>query len=268
MKNFNVSPQNFVEERQIKIIEILSKTKKISVPELCQLFSVSPSTIRNDLRILQKSGLITRTHGGAISKSKVSLEVHPSIKVTQMIAEKKAIAIKASELVEDGDSIAIGTGTTTAMFAKELVHKKNLTVITQDVKIASFLEENTDFTVFMAGGILRNGFHYINDLTNSTPNICIDKVFFGGNGVNVTQGVTVPDYQLAQSLSNLINRCSERIVLCDHSKIGCITFAQIADMEQIDKIVVDIRVSQKEIKEFTSNYPNLEFIVATLWRYN
>lgn len=264
MRESDQASPSFAEERQIKIVELISKNKKISVPELCQYFGVSASTIRNDLRSLQEANLITRTHGGAISKSKVSLEPPPSVKETQMVMEKKAIAVKAAELVDDGDSIAIGTGTTTEMFARELVGKKKLTVITQDIRIAAFLEENSDFTIYMMGGILRNGFHYINDFKASTPRICIDKIFFGGNGVSINAGVTVPDIQLAHILTKLLERSSEKIVLCDSSKFGCVTLAQIAEPDQIDKIVVDSGISQEDIREFASTHRSIEFVVATL----
>ena len=87
----------FAEERKQQILELISKNQKIVVPELCNYFGVSPSTIRNDLRVLQENGLITRTHGGAIRNSKVSLEPPPVTKQTQMLRQKEAIA-RAAEI--------------------------------------------------------------------------------------------------------------------------------------------------------------------------
>ena len=168
----------FAEERKQQILELISKNQKIVVPELCNYFGVSPSTIRNDLRVLQENGLITRTHGGAIRNSKVSLEPPPVTKQTQMLRQKEAIARAAVDLVDDGDIIAIGSGTTTLEFARKLIHKEKLTVVLNDIRLASFLEEHTNFTLFMLGGVLRNGFHYVNTAGTPLPRVSLDKLFY------------------------------------------------------------------------------------------
>ena len=103
----------FAEERQRKIIETINANGKAVVPVLCEMFGVSSSTIRNDLKQLEGKKLITRTHGGAIRNSKMGRELSPTDKETQMMPQKKAIARAALELIDDGDIIAVTTGTTT-----------------------------------------------------------------------------------------------------------------------------------------------------------
>jgi DeoR family fructose operon transcriptional repressor len=103
---------------------LIQEKKKIVVPELCEYFGVSPSTVRNDLRELTESNLITRTHGGAIANSKSGFEPLPEEKQSRMHAQKRQIAKRAAEMVDDGDIIAISTGTTTFEFAKALSEKK------------------------------------------------------------------------------------------------------------------------------------------------
>ena len=82
----------FAEERQRKIIETINANGKAVVPVLCEMFGVSSSTIRNDLKQLEGKKLITRTHGGAIRNSKMGRELSPTDKETQMMPQKKAIA--------------------------------------------------------------------------------------------------------------------------------------------------------------------------------
>ncbi len=245
-------PIVFAEERKQQILEILKKDQKIIVPELCNYFGVSESTIRNDLRTLHEENLITRTHGGAISNTKVSLEPLPSAKKTHMLLQKVAIAQTAAEMVDDGDIIAISTGTTTLEFAKKLLNKKKLTVVLNDIRIASFLEANTDFTLFMLGGIIRKGFHYVNTTGNPLPNVSVDKMFFACNSLNTSMGATVPDFHLASNISNIMKLASETVLLCDSSKVGSIAFAQIAPIQAISTIIIDSDVNPADLKELES----------------
>lgn len=239
----------FAEERKQQILELISKNQKIVVPELCNLFGVSPSTIRNDLRDLKDSNLITRTHGGAISNTKMSLEPLPSDKETKMLLQKIAIARTAAELVDHGDIIAICTGTTTLEFARQLLDKKRLTVVLNDIRIACFLEENSDFTLFILGGIVRKGFHYVNINGTPIPPINIDKMFFSCNSLSAALGATVPDFHLAANVASIMAIASERVLLCDSSKIGSVSFAQIAPVSGIDTIVVDSGADPADLKD-------------------
>jgi DeoR family fructose operon transcriptional repressor len=189
----------FVEERKQQILELLRKKKKIVVPELCVHFGVSASTIRNDLKALNDARLITRTHGGAISNSKVSHEPLPVDKQSYMNRQKKAIALQAAELVDNGDVIALCTGTTVMELARCLVHKKKLTVVVNDIGIAA--------------------------------------------------GATIPDFQLAANIAEIIGLASERILLCDSSKLGTLTFSRIASMENISTIIVDGDANTQDLQE-------------------
>lgn len=255
----------FAEERRQQIITILKNNKKIIVPELCTHFGVSASTIRNDLRELEEAKLIKRTHGGAIAISKVNLEPTPAAKETIMHPQKEAIANLAATLVDDGDTIAISTGTTSFEFAKKILDKKKLTVVLNDIHIASFLESNSNFTLFVLGGIIRRGFHYLNATGMSIPHISIDKIFFSCNGLSISNGATVPDFYLANNVKNLIELASEAILLCDSSKLGSISFAQIVPYEKINKVVIDDDANPNDIKLLREKESN-EILIAPVSR--
>ena len=243
----------FAEERKHQILELLGKNQKIVVPELCSYFGVSPSTIRNDLRDLKEAGLITRTHGGAISNTKVSLEPPPSAKESLMSRQKQAIAQAAADLVDDQDIIALCTGTTTLELARQLAaQKKKLTVVLNDIRIASFLEEHSDFTLFMLGGIIRKGFHYVNTIGNPLPHVRIDKMFFSCNGLNASMGATVPDFHLAANVASIMELANETVLLCDSSKVGSVAFAQIAPLSKISTIILDNDTDPVDLKELES----------------
>jgi DeoR family fructose operon transcriptional repressor len=242
-------PPVFAEERKRQILEIIHKNKKIVVPELCACFGVSASTIRNDLRDLKEADLITRTHGGAISNSKVSLEPLPADKQSPVYLQKAAIARRAAELVDNGDVIALCTGTTVMELARSLLGKKKLTVVLNDIQIAAFLEQESDFTLLMLGGILHRGFHCVNIHGTPLPNINIDKAFFSCKGLNAPMGATAPDFNLAADMAELLSLASEVILLCDSSKIGTVSFAQISPLEKIDVLIIDSNADPRDVQD-------------------
>ena len=132
----------FAEERKIKIVELVEEHKQATVARLCEHFGVSSATVRNDLRDLANAGLLIRTHGGAIAKSQTAFELQTKQKVDQNLEAKAGIAAEANELIEDGDTIIIDSGTTTLELSKLLKSRRNLTVITNDLNTALILEES------------------------------------------------------------------------------------------------------------------------------
>ena len=151
----------FAEERKGQILELLRQKSKLLVPELCDYFDVSPATIRNDLRDLENERKLKRTHGGAISLEKTSFELDSRHKEIRNMEQKRQIAACAAKLIEDGDTIILDTGTTTLELAKCLSGKRDLTIVLNDIEIASLLEESTQANLILIGGTLRHGFHCI-----------------------------------------------------------------------------------------------------------
>jgi DeoR family fructose operon transcriptional repressor len=109
----------------------------------------------------------------------------------------------------------------------------------------------------MLGGMIRRGFHYVNTSGLPLPNINVDKMFFSCNALSVAMGATVPDFQLAAGVRSIAKLASELILLCDSSKIGASTFAQIAPLNEIDTIVVDSDVSKDDLEELQQNGSNV-----------
>lgn len=242
----------FAEERKNAIAEYIHKHRKSTVNELCNIFKVSPATIRNDLNELENAGLLKRTHGGAIPNIKANYELNSSQKKVEHIKEKEAIAVKALGYVDDGDTIAIDTGTTTLCFARLLVSKKNLTIVTNDIEIAGFLEENTEFDIVLIGGRLRRGFH-----CNVGPialrcleGLSVDKAFVASNSVSVKNGLTTPSIELAQIKENFVRFAEEVYLLCDSSKFGRASFVKFADISDIDTIITDKGIPEAQAGEF------------------
>ena len=254
----------FAEERKAKILELLNKNRKLLVPELCEYFKVSPATIRNDLRELGEGGMLKRTHGGALLNDKARYEPDSSQKQVSYPSQKKLIARMAASLIDDGDTIALDTGTTTMELAKLLVGKKGITVVTNDLQIASMLETAGDVSVILTGGILKKKFHcLIGPLAISSLNgLHVDKVFMGTNGITAEHGCSTPDLEQAEIKSCMAGIASEIIVIADSSKFGRKSFAGFLSADRIDKIVTDPGLSESDKVPFIDK--NIEIITDSV----
>lgn len=240
----------YAEERKNKIISLLEESGRLEVPDLVDLFKVSGTTIRNDLRELEKEGRLTRTHGGAIKNQKRSFEDRPAIR--EVTTEKKEIAKKAVSFIEEGDSIAIDTGTSCLAFAQELIQSElgQLKVITNDLSIASLVEDQTDYTVFFTGGVIRNGFHYASGehVISSLKGFLVDKVILGTTSFSVETGFSTPNFGIAEIKRTLITIAKKKIVLCEASKIGKDSLNVFAAVNEIDVMITDSQLTKKTAK--------------------
>lgn len=244
----------FANERRQKIIELINSNQSIAVPELCDYFGVSPSTIRSDLRELENAKMLTRTHGGAIINTKTAYERLPSAKKAIMMEQKFAIAKTALDYIKDGDTIAITTGTTTFALLQLLSDKKDLTVITNDINFCIWLEENSDFTIVLIGGFIRNNYHYARSPIESSllKMLNVDKMFLSCNGISKKNGVTTPDIELAMNNKSIVECSCEVYLLCDSSKIGQVTFAQIVPLEDVDYIITDDGIGDDDVLDLNT----------------
>ncbi len=226
---------------------------------------MSASTIRNDLRSLHEDGLITRTHGGAIINSKSGYEPLPFDKQSQRHDAKQAIALAAIEHIENGDVIAIGTGTTTFELIKLLNQKRDLTVILNDIYAAAYLEQSDSNNVIVVGGTLRKNFHYLQMPPNHNwfRDINIDKTFISCNGVHVSRGVTTPDPALAHDLRQMIDASTSVYVICDSSKIGSVAFSRITDLGGVDRLITDSNIDDDDAAELHAAELDMEIVNCT-----
>lgn len=231
----------FAEERKLQIVDYLASHRKATVQQLCAHFNVSGATIRNDLRDLDVKGQITRTHGGAMVREQSGFEPDISSRELEHVAEKKRIALEALNLIEDGDTIALDTGTTTLELARALCGRKAITVVTNDMKIALTLEECEGVNVVVMGGILRRHFHStVGDAGREMiESLRVDKAFMGANSFSVSDGASTPDLHTAETKRAMLGIAGKVILLCGNEKLGRRSFASFAELDDIDVLVTD-----------------------------
>lgn len=231
------------EIRRQRMVDYIGGREYVRVAELGDRFAVSEVTVRGDLAAMHRRGLITRVRGGAIPTRRLVSERSFEETAATYPLEKAAIGRAAAALVQDGESIAIDVGTTTAALAAALVRRTGLgqlTVFTNGLRIASELETAIPrITVVVTGGTLRPMQHSLVDPMASgifdriRPHI----VFLGANGLDVTHGVTnvnIPEAEMKQRMA----RAGRRVVLLvDGSKLGAVDVAHVCPVSDLDLVV-------------------------------
>lgn len=234
-------------ERRDNIIQILNKEGKVRVDELSEQFSVTTVTIRNDLDFLEKKGILHRTHGGALIRKNVYED--PTLEEKQKLhsEEKQHIGKKAVEMIEDGDSILLDSGTTTLEISRHLEGKKNLTVMTNAMQIAMDLVGKSEITVMLTGGTVRSESYSLvgPDSENMINNYFFDKLFLGVDGLDIEHGLTTPNPMEAQLNRMMVERAQKVIAVTDSSKFGRHSFSYICDLDVISTVITDKNISEE-----------------------
>lgn len=241
----------YEEERKQLIIEYLQKQTRASVQELGKIFQVSESTVRRDLQELEDVKLLKRTHGGAVCLENVNFEPTFLEKEDKFRKEKESIAQKAAEFIQDGDTLVIDSGTTTAYLAKELKRFSNLKVVTNSIILAQELRGMDGIEVIVTGGMLRqNTLAMVGPITEQSLSMLrVDKAFMATNGLDLQAGLTTPNIVEAATKTKMIDIAKQVILLADYTKMGKVAFAKFADVEKIDICIVDDKVTQVVVNE-------------------
>ena len=205
MESKNSVPKDVTADRRAKIIDQIEKIGIVKVTDLSKKLGVSDVTIRNDLVQLEKKNLLIRAHGGAMKFLRVGVDFELDIKAKKHLNEKEKIGKKAAELIKDGDTIILDSGTTTMLIAKYASHINDLTVITNSLNIAGQLVDFHNIKVIMPGGNLRRkSLSLIGPIAeNSIKNYYCDKVFLGVDGIDTNYGISTPNSEEAY-LNNIM----------------------------------------------------------------
>ncbi|VAW27393.1 Transcriptional regulator, DeoR family [hydrothermal vent metagenome] len=235
-------------ERRAIIIDELNLKGKVNVSELSNLFKVSEVTIRNDLSQLEQKNVLIRARGGALKLDPVGIDYHISEKDKINIEAKQLIGKKATEFINEGDTIMIDSGTTAMELVRNLKEQKELTVITNALNIANQLSKNSNINVIIPGGFLRKkSFSLIGTpAEKSLRNYYCDKLFLGVDGLDIDFGLTTPNIEEAHLNSTMIEMSNQIIVLADSSKLFKRSLAYICPISKIDILITDSGISKDQ----------------------
>ena len=228
-------------ERQQAILDLVDKNDSTQVADLVRLFNVSEMTIRRDLDLLERKGLLRRVHGGAVSHHGRSYEPPFMLRSTVHNEEKKRIGAAAAGLINKGDSILLDVGTTTLEIARNLYAHQNLTVITPSFQIATQLAEHPGIRLILTGGILRQSeLSMVGSLAaRATQEFYVDKLYLGAGGIDLRAGLSEFNLEDAQVKQVMLQQAKDITAVVDSSKFGQVALAAIAPLKAVNRIITD-----------------------------
>jgi DeoR/GlpR family transcriptional regulator of sugar metabolism len=249
-------------ERQNQIVQLIERNQRITIAKICETFDVSEATARRDLETLAAQRKAQRVHGGAIVLQSAPPEQPMLQRQNEQAEEKLRIGQAAAALIQDGETIFLGSGTTVLEVARALHSRHNLTVITNSLPVVNVLADLPDITLVCLGGILRTSeLSFIGHITElALAEVRADKIVIGTRAISLEQGLT-NDY-LPETLTDraILKAGREVIVVTDSSKFGRVSTVLLAPIESVHTIVTDTRVPADFVSEVQAR--NIKLIQA------
>jgi DeoR family transcriptional regulator, aga operon transcriptional repressor len=230
-----------LEERRRRICELLREEGRVTVEALATRFGTSQVTIRADLSTLESAGALTRTHGGALSVPDTDQPL--DVKQLQHRAEKLRIAAAAAALIEDGETIVLDSGTTTAEIARRIrtLELKSINVITNALNIAALLIDVPSVRLIVPGGILRRESNSLSGpmAESALASLQANRLYLGADAVDPQLGVMTPHLAEAELNAQMIAISQQVVVVADSSKFMRRNISLIARPEQLHLLITD-----------------------------
>jgi len=242
-------------QRKEKILAFLEEDGYAKVAQLSKLFHVTEVTIRQDLLKLEDEGLVVREHGGASLKALRNRPDSIPVFNQQHMAEKKAIAKKTLEFIEDGDGIILDAGSTTTEIAKALKGKRRVKVVTNALNIAMILGADSGIETIVTGGeykppTLSLTGHKAADFFKG---LHVDKLFLATAGISPTNGLTYPSINDIDVKKAMITTAKQVFLVADSSKINKMAFASLGSLELMDYWITDAHIDPIHEAEMAKN---------------
>ncbi len=236
------------DERKQQILTLLEQHGTVRVTELSRLFRVSEVTIRNYLSDMEGKGLLTRTHGGAISSYKPYYSMNFSQRLKTNQEEKDRIAQAIAARIRPSDTVMLNAGTTTLLAFRHLPADCPLNIVTNSVAIALEAAANPNFNVVLVGGAVhaKYQFTYGDEAIAQLRNYHADKLILSVDGVDPDGGFSTYYSEEVPIDRAMIEQSDVRIVAADRSKLRRRAFARIAELSAADFLVTTGEFSREE----------------------
>lgn len=241
------------ESRHVAILQELDRTGVVSVKELTSLLGVTDMTIRRDLIDLEKQGLLVRVHGGAHRKVRDGInEASHTEKNMLNVEEKKEIAQKCAQLIENGDTVFIGSGTTTD-FIGDYLDSKEISIVTNSLPIFEKLKDNPNCDIILVGGRYRVKTQtFVGQFANKLlQEIKVSKAFIGVNGID-GHNVTTANEEEGNGNAIILNNAIEKYIVADNSKFDSYSFYTFYKVDDLNAVITDNSISKKVRDKYNS----------------
>lgn len=226
--------------RQPDILEIARHEGKVTVEGLAERFGVTVQTIRRDLTELADAGRLQRVHGGAILPSGTANIGYEDRRILNQEA-KRSIAHACAAQIPDGASVFLNIGTSTEAVARELLAKRRLLVVTNNMNVAQILAASPDCQVIVTGGTLRRSDAGLvgNLASNTIRQFKFDIAVIGCSALDQDGDLLDFDFQEVEVSQTIIAQSRRSFLVADYSKLLRTAPARIASLADIDVFFTD-----------------------------
>ena len=234
--------------RTNKILELLTQEKKLEVSLLATKLGVSQVTVRKDLDNLESRGIIKREHGFALLCSSNDING----RIAYHYEEKRKIALKAAELIEDGDTIMIESGSCCALLADALTQlHKDVTIITNSAFIAEYIRGKSNFQIVLLGGIYQQDAQVMVGpmIQECVSNFFVDYFFIGTDGYDSRIGFSNCDQMRAQAVRDMARQAEQVIVLTESDKFSKRGVVPLNLKQKIKAVITDRQIDFLSVQE-------------------
>ncbi len=241
--------------RKEKIISILSEKREIKIDELCKIFNVSLATVHRDLNELEREGRVKKIHGGVLLNIIEDIETRSMVRLRTNVKQKKNIAKKAIEFIENNDCIFLDNSTTCYYFAEALAtsHFMNLLIITNSYMVPRLFLKNSNINVVSTGGLFIKelgcftGSNAINTIHDFNGN----KFFFSTAAISLKGELSDIHRPESDEVKRMMQKKSkECFCLIDSTKFNKIAQSKVLSISEVDKIITDNDLPEQTKKEF------------------
>lgn len=234
-----------MEERRNRLLELVRVRGFAALPDLAEALQVSKSTLRRDLDYLEETGSAKRTHGGVFYTGVSPKLPHFDERQPAQWDKKRAIAARAVELVDDGDTVLLDGGTTTYELARLLVGRP-LQVVTNSLPVANLFASSANTDLVLVGGYVypRTGVSlgpYANEMLSR---LHVRKTVLSVSGIN-DRGFYNNNLLLVETERAMMQAAEEVIVVADSTKFGHQSLALLCPIEEVNRLVVDHEVTSE-----------------------
>ena len=214
--------------------------------------NVAPMTIRRDLKELENKALLVRVHGGAVLMHTFYNELANDEKKALHSDKKRIIAEKASRLIQNEDTIFIGSGTTNEAIFPFIKHM-HLRIITNSLYIFEQYEALEHMDIVLIGGRYRKKTgSFIGQLANTMlEQLHIDKAFIGVNGISDNDATTANEEE-GKANEIVLNRSTKKYLVSDSSKFNTRAFTVFYKLDAIDAIITDDAITQPLTQKYST----------------
>jgi DeoR family transcriptional regulator, fructose operon transcriptional repressor len=253
----------YPEERQQAIATLVAERGRIAVTDVAERFGVTTETVRRDLAVLERAGMLRRVHGGAVPTGALTL-VEPGLgeRHGTRAEEKRKIAAAALDLLPAVDGSILLDGGSTAAALADLLAERRLLVATNSVPIAARLSAAPGITLHVLGGRVRGVTQTaVGEFTvRALDDLRVDVAFLGTNGFTPERGFSTPDEAEAATKRAMTRAAERTVVLADSSKLGREHLVRFATVAEVDVLVTDSGADPDDLDRLRS--AGVEVVVA------